>query len=80
MSTSTYVYLTSGNFWLYTHGVVYSTSKERGIVCYIDTNFYSGWTQADSNNTENVMSHSGYVIMYVVCNVLWCSNLQTDIN
>ena len=48
-------------------------------MCYGYAKFSSGWDQEDYNNVENVMSRTGYVIKYVGCPVLWCSNLQTEI-
>ena len=72
-STSTYVDLTDRNRQLFTRGVVYSPNKEKGIECYVDANFYGGWSQADADNAENLMSHAGYVITYILCPVLWCN-------
>ena len=37
------------------------------------------WTQADPLNDENVLSRTGYVIMYASCPILWVSRLQTEI-
>ena len=71
------MYLPDGNWQLTTHGVVYKPDIENIIECYVYANFYGGLSQADANNAENVMSHTGYVIMYAVCIVLWCSKLQT---
>ena len=46
----------------------------------MDAKISSGWDQSDEKNSENVISHSGYVITYAGCPVLWWSNLQTDID
>jgi hypothetical protein len=35
--------------------------------------------QADAENTDNVLSWTGYVIMYSNCPILWVSHLQTEI-
>ena len=35
--------------------------------------------QIDADNPENLMSRTGYVIMYAGCPILWCSKLQTEI-
>ena len=78
-STSTYVDLPDGNFWLSAWGVVYKPYIERGIECYVDAKFSDGWVQADDDNAENVMLCTGYEIMYAGCPVLWCSKLQTEI-
>ena len=60
-------------------GIVYHPDKMKGIECYVDTNFAGGWSQADANNPEKVMSRTGYAIYYVGCPVLWSSKLQTEI-
>lgn len=60
-------------------GIVYTPDKTKGIECYVDADFAGGWSQADAENPENVMSRTGYVIMYAGCPVLWCSKLQTEI-
>ena len=49
----------------------------KGIECYVDANFASEQDQSDADNPENIMSRTGYVITYMGCPVLWCSNLQT---
>ena len=36
-------------------------------------------SQSDSNNVENVMSCTGYVMRYAGYAVLWCSKLQIEI-
>ena len=71
VTMSTYVDSPDGNIRLITRGVVYHPNIEKFIECYIDDVFYSGWYQADSDNAENVMSHTGFVMMYVGCPVLW---------
>ena len=76
-STSTYVDLPDENWRLTTRGIVYRPDIEKGIECYVDAEFYCGWAQADADNTENVMSHTGCVITYAGSPVLWRSKLQT---
>ena len=72
------MYLTDKNQRLTTCGIVYNTDIEKGFDCYVYYNFDGGWAQADSDNAENVMSHTIYVITYAICPVLWCSKLQTE--
>ena len=31
------------------------------------------------NDAENVMSRTGYVVMYTGCPLLWCSKMQTEV-
>ena len=37
-------------------GIIYRPDKSKGLECYVDADFAGGWTQADSDNTENVLS------------------------
>ena len=46
---------------------------------YVDANFVGGWDPEDAENADNVYSHTGYVICYVECPMLWQSKLQTEI-
>ena len=62
-----------------TRGIIYRPDPSRGLECFVDADFAGGWSQADSDNAENVMSRTGYVIMYAGCPVLWKSKLQTEI-
>lgn len=60
-------------------GILYKPNKNLGLQCYVDADFAGGWTQVDSDNPENLMSRTGYVIMFAGCPILWCSKLQTEI-
>ena len=60
-------------------GIVYNPDKTKVIECYVDADFAGGWSQADANNPENVMSSTGFAIYYAGCPVLWSSKLQTEI-
>ena len=60
-------------------GIVYHPDKTKGIECYVEADFSGGWSQADANNPENVMSRTCYAIYYAGCPVLWSSRLQTEI-
>ena len=45
----------------------------------MDADFAGGWQQADADSAENVMSRTGYVLMYAGCPINWVSKLQTEI-
>ena len=60
-------------------GIVYKPDPTRGIECFVDADFAGGWSQADADSAENVMSRTGFVIMYAGCPVIWMSKLQTEI-
>ena len=58
-------------------GIFYKPDSTKGIKCFIYADFVGGWSQLDANNAENVMSCTGYVIIYAGFPVLLCSKLQT---
>jgi hypothetical protein len=60
-------------------GIIYKPDKNKGLECYIDADFAGAWSQADADNAENVLSCTGYVLMYPNCPILWVSCLQTEI-
>jgi hypothetical protein len=51
----------------------------KGLKCYVNVDFAGSWSQANADNAENVLSRTGYVIMYTNCPILWVSRLQTEI-
>ena len=62
-----------------TRGIIYKPDKSRGLECYFDADFSGGWTQSDADNVENVMSRTGYSIMYAGCPIHFVPKLQTEI-
>ena len=58
---------------------MYKLNKLQGLELYVDADFAGGWTNADAGNTENVMSRTGYVIMYAGCPIFWSSKLQIEV-
>jgi hypothetical protein len=60
-------------------GIIYKPDKSKELECYINADFAGGWLQADAENSENVLSCTGYVLMYTNCPILWVSRLQTEI-
>ena len=68
--------LTDGNWRLTKCGVVYKTDIGKVIECYVYADLFSVWDQADADNAENFMSHTGYLISYVGRTVFWYSKLQ----
>ena len=59
--------------------IIYKPDCLKGLECNVDADFAGGWTQANASNAENVLSRTGYVIMYASCPILWVSQLQTKI-
>jgi hypothetical protein len=60
-------------------GIIYKPDKTKGLEWYIDADFAGGWSQADDDNVENVLSPTSYVLMYANCPILWVSHLQMEI-
>jgi hypothetical protein len=60
-------------------GIVFKPKPELGLECFVDADFAGGWTQADADNPEQVMSRTGYLLRYAGCPIGWCSKLQSEI-
>ena len=60
-------------------GLILRTEKKKGIECYVDASFASGWRPDNANDASNVLSRTGYIIYYAGCPVHWCSKMQTEI-
>jgi hypothetical protein len=60
-------------------GIIYKPDKSKGLECYINVDFAEGWSQADAENADNVLSCTGYILMYANCPILWVSCLQMEI-
>ena len=60
-------------------GIIYQPKPELGRECFVDADFAGGWTQADADNAEQVMSRTGFVIRYAGCPISWSSKLQSEI-
>eukprot|EP00956_Cyclotella_meneghiniana_P030674 scaffold78001_cov41-Cyclotella_meneghiniana.AAC.5 len=60
-------------------GIIHEPKPELGLECFVDADFAGGWTQADADNAEQVMSRTGFVIRYAGCPIGWSSKLQSEI-
>ena len=47
-------------------GIIYKVNKS-SIEVYVDADFAGGWSSADSENADNVLSRTGFVICYANC-------------
>ena len=59
--------------------MLYTVDKTKELEVYVDADFAGGWSSADSESADNVLSCTGFVICYANCLILWCSKLQTEI-
>ncbi len=53
--------------------------KSKGLKVYADADFAGGWSVVDSENVDNLLSRTGFVICYDNCPIEGCSKLQTKI-
>ena len=60
-------------------GIVFKPDTSKGVECYVDADFAGGWSKADADNSDNVLSRTGFVVFYAGCPIFWASRLQTEI-
>ena len=61
-------------------GIIYNPDTSKVLDFYVDGDFAGRWQQADANDSDNVISRTGMVIMYANCPIFWRSYLQTEIS
>ncbi len=44
------------------HGIIYKVDKPKGLKVYADADYAGGWSAADLENADNVLSRTGFVI------------------
>ena len=52
--------------------------KNKGLECFVDTDFAGGWNASDLLNAENALSRTGFVITHAGIPTFWRSKLQTE--
>ena len=63
-----------------TQGIMLDYKVIKRFEVYVDANFCGNWHFTKSgNNPSTSKSRTGYVILYVGCLIVWCSNLHTHI-
>ena len=48
-------------------GIIFSPNPKQGLECFVDADFSGNWTAVDSEDPENVLSRTGYIIFYILC-------------
>ena len=60
-------------------GIVYRPDMSKGLECNVDADFAGGWAKADASNPDNVLSRTGFIIMYAGCPLIWACKMHTEI-
>ncbi len=60
-------------------GIVFKPDLNKGVECYVDADFSGNWNAVDSEDPQNVLSRTGFIIYYGGCPIHWVSKLQTEI-
>ena len=60
-------------------GIIYTPNISKGLECYVDADFVGGWSKDDAGNPDNVLSRTGFIIMYAGFPLIWASRMQTEI-
>ena len=60
-------------------GIFISPEKTKGIECFVDASFASGWRPDHAHDASNVLSRTGYLIYYAGCPIHWSSKMQSEI-
>ena len=60
------------------NGTIYNVNRTKGLEVCTDANFAGGWSTANSENADCVLSQTGFIVCYANCLVIWCSKLQTE--
>jgi hypothetical protein len=50
--------------------IIYIVDRTKGLEVYTDANFAGGWSTADSENADCILSRTGFVICYANCPVI----------
>jgi len=48
-------------------GIIFSPNPKQGLECFVDADFSGNWTAVDSEDPENELSNTGYIIFYAGC-------------
>jgi hypothetical protein len=61
-------------------GIIYKVDKLKGIEVYVDTDFAGGWSSANADNADNVLSQTGFVICYANCSSCGAANFRLKLH
>jgi hypothetical protein len=60
-------------------GLIMRPNRSHGLECHVDANFAGGWSRSYTDDASTCYSHTGYIIWYAGCHLIWASKMQTVI-
>ena len=66
-----YLYLTRGQ------GLVFKPNLMDRFKCYVDADWARNWLKTWPNDKTGTLSHTGYLITYANCPIMWGSKMQS---
>ena len=69
--TCRYLHLTQNQ------GLVFQPKLMDGFKCYVDADWAGNWLKSRPNDKTGALSHTGYLITYANCPIMWCSKMQS---
>ena len=69
--TCRYLYLTRGQ------GLVFKPNLMDRFKCYVDADWARNWLKTWPNDKTGALSHTGYLITYANCPIVWGSKMQS---
>jgi hypothetical protein len=60
-------------------GYILKPSMSRTLDCYVDADFAGLWHPSIADDPISIKSHTGYIITFANCPILWSSKLQTEV-
>ena len=58
-------------------GLIFKPDLKQGFKCYVDADWAGNWLKSNPNSPAGVLSHSGFLIKYANCPILWGSKMQS---
>ena len=58
-------------------GLIFKPDLKQGFNCYVDVNWAGNWLKSNPISSAGVLSHSGFLIKYADCPILWGSKMQS---
>ncbi len=61
-------------------GMLFKPNGDKGLECYCDADFSGNWNKyLTPYDPSTAKSHSGWIVFYARCKVIWASKLQTQV-